>query len=180
MNTARIVVGAHAKFFPSGSAFTIPSAGTSSRTAKPGAADTGWHDFGVSDWSIQNTSKTSDLMAPSPGARVLYDKVTTSKGLKLKGKLMEFQQFAYQALLSSATISGTTTTGATYVPMESDPVRRGWLELTQYDQNNTLLNTLYLFVAITLPGDVQFGDKEVDIEIEADVLYSTLNTGTLT
>lgn len=180
MNTARTVIGAHGFFFPNGVAYTLPSAGTASRTAKPGATDTGWIDVGQADWSLQNTGKTEDFMAPSPGARQLYDKVVVSKGLKLKGKLMELSNLVYQVLLSTAALPTSPTAGGQYNPLEGDPIVRGWLKLQQYNQANVLINTLDVFVAMTIPGDIAFGDKPVDVDVEADVLFSTLNTGTLT
>lgn len=180
MILARTVIGARAFFFPNGVAFTVPSSGTASRSAKPGAADTAWIDLGISDWSLTNTGKTEDLMAPSPGARILYDKIVTAKGLKLKGKIMELQNLQLQLLLSTLVLPTSPTAGGQYNPGEGEPVLRGWLKLQQYNQANTLINTLDVFVAMTLPGDVAFNDKPVDIDVEADMLWSTLNTGTIT
>ncbi len=179
MIKARTVIGAHAFFFPDGVAFTVPGAGTTSRTAKPGAADPAWLDVGVSDWGIAPQNKIEDFMAPAPGARVLWDKITTAKGLKLKGKWMEMHNAVYQMLLATLTLPNSPTAGGQYNPLEGDPVLRGWLQLQQYNQANTLINTLDVFVAMTIPGDIGFDDKPVDVQVEADVLFSTLNTGTL-
>jgi hypothetical protein len=180
MQKARTIIGAHVFLFPEGTSFTIPSAGTAGRAAKPGSADTGWIDAGVSDWSIAPQNKIDDFMAPAPGARVLYDKITKSKGLKLKGKLMEMSNLTYRLLLSTGALPTSPTAGGQYNPLEGDPVVRCWLQLQQYNQANTLINTLDVFVALTLPGDVEFGENPVDVTVEADVLFSTLNTGTLT
>lgn len=180
MNKARLVVGTHAFFAREGVAFTVPTNGTTSRTAKPGNADASWLDLGVADWTAAPQNKTVDFMAPAPGARVLYDKITTAKGLKLKGKIMELTNVMWKLLLAtgSATLNDTGN-GAQYNPLEGDPVIRGWLQLQQYDQFNVLLNTVDVYVALTLPGDVEFGENPVDVSVEADVLFSTLNTGTL-
>lgn len=179
MNLKRIVIGAQAFFFPAGTAFTVPAAGTASRTAKPGAADTGWINCGVADWTFQNTSESEDFFAPAPGVRVLWDKVTTKRGLKLKGKLMEMQNLTWQMLLSTLALPTSPTAGGQYNPLEGDPVVRGWLQLQQYNQDNVLVNTMDVFVAMKIPGDVSFGDKPVDVDVECDVLFSTLNTGNL-
>ncbi|MES2692787.1 MAG: hypothetical protein V4773_04885 [Verrucomicrobiota bacterium] len=179
MNKARTVIGTHAFFFPDGVAFTVPSSGTTSRTAKPGAADTAWLDLGVADWSATPQNKTVDFMAPAPGARVLYDKVTTAKGLKLKGTIMELSNITWKLLLGAAAAFPVTGAGGQYNPLEGDPVIRGWLQLQQYNQFNALINTVDVFVALTVPGDVEFGENPVDVSVEADVLFSTLNTGTL-
>ncbi|MBI5692582.1 MAG: hypothetical protein HZC55_21075 [Verrucomicrobia bacterium] len=179
MNKARTVIGAHAFFFRDGAAFTVPAAGTCGRAAKPGAADPAWLDLGVSDWTLTPQNKTSDFMAPAPGARVLYDKITTAKGLKLKGKIMELQNLTWQLLLGTLALPASPAAGGQYNPLEGDPVVRGWLQLQQYNQANTLINTTDYFVALTLPGDVEFGENPVDVNVEADLLFSTLNTGTL-
>lgn len=179
MQTQRVVIGAQAFFFPAGVAFTVPTNGTASRTAKPGAADTGWINCGVSDWTLQNTGATEDFFAPAPGARVLWDKITTKKGLKLKGKLMEMQNLTWQLLLSTLQLPASPAAGGQYNPAEGEPVVRGWLQLQTYNQANVLLNTMDVFVAMTLPGDVAFGDAPVDVDVECDVLFSTLNTGNL-
>lgn len=179
MQSQRSVIGAQAFFFREGSAFTVPANGTASRTAKPGAADTGWLSLGVSDWTLQNTGTTEDFFAPAPGARVLQDKIVTKKGLKLKGKLMELQNQTFQLLLSTLALPASPAAGAQYNPLEGDPVIRGWLQLQQYNQANALINTLDVFVVMTLPGDVSFGEGPVDVDVECDVLFSTLNTGNL-
>lgn len=179
MIKARTLIGAHGFFFPDGAAFTVPSSGTASRTAKPGSADAAWFDVGVSDWAFAPNNKVEDFMAPSPGARVLYDRITTSKGLKLKGKWMEMSNLVYQMLLGTLTLPNSPTAGGQYNPLEGDPVVRGWLQIQQYNQANTLVNTMDVFVAMTIPGDIAFDDKLVDVQVEADVLFSTLNTGTI-
>lgn len=176
---ARTVIGTHSFFFPDGAAFTSPAPGTAGRAAKPGAADAAWLDLGVADWTFAPQNKTSDFMAPAPGARVLYDKVTTAKGLKLKGKLFEMSNITWKLLLAAAAAFPITGAGGQYNPLEGDPVIRGWLQVQQYNQLNVLQNTMDVFVALTVPGDVEFGENPVDINVEADVLFSTLNTGTL-
>lgn len=179
MNQARTLIGAHAFIFPAGLAFTVPAAGTSSRTAKPGSADPDWYDCGVSDWGISPNNKIEDFYAPAPGRRVLWDRLATSVGAKLKGKLMEMSNVTYQLLLATAALP-LTGAGGDYTPLSGDPVLRTWLQLQQFNQANLLINTLDLFVAIELPGDVPFDDKYVDVQVEANVLFSTLNKGTLT
>jgi hypothetical protein len=80
---------------------------------------------------------------------------------------------------SAAAAFPITGAGGQYNPLEGDPVIRGWLQVQQYNQLNVLQNTMDVFVALTVPGDVEFGENPVDINVEADVLFSTLNTGTL-
>lgn len=180
MIQARTIIGAHGFFFPDGAAFTVPANGTSSRTAKPGAADPAWFDVGVSDWKFKPNNKVEEFKAPAPGARVLWDLITVEKGLTLTGKWMEMSNLVYQMLLGTLTLPNSPIAGGQYNPLEGDPVVRGWLQLQQYNQANALINTMDVFVGMTIPGDIAFDDKLVDVEVEAKVLFSTLNTGTLT
>lgn len=176
----RIVVGSHAHFFATGLAYTIPNpGGNASRTAKPGPTDPAWLDLGEGDWKKSNTGKTVDFMAPAPGIRVLKKKIPTTRGLKLKGKLMEVQNLIWQMLLSTATLPASPAEGGQYNPLAGDPFVEGWLKIQQYNQANELINTMDVFVVMNIPGDVDFGEGPVDIDVEADVCQSTLNSGTL-
>ncbi len=179
MNKARKVIGTHAYFFPDAAAFTVPDAGTASRTAKPGAADPAWLDVGVSNWTLSPNNTVVDFLAPAPGMRVLYDRITTKKGLILKGTWMEMSNLIYKMLTAAAAAFPLSGAGGQYNPLEGDPVIRGWLQLQQYDQGNTLINTMDAFCALNIPGDVEFGENLVDVSVEAHVLFSTLNTGSL-
>ena len=176
---ARKVIGAHAFFARDGVAFILPAPGTISRTAKPGATDTKWIDLGEGDFTLSPTSKESEFMAPAPGVRILKDIITTARGLKLKGKLFEMQNLTWQMILATLDLPTSPTAGGQYNPLEGEHRIKGWLKLQQYDQSNTLQNTVDVFVSMKVSSDVAFGEAAVDVEIEADVLFSTLNTGTL-
>lgn len=176
----RKVIGTHAFFFTSGVAFTVPGAGTAGRAAKPGPTDPVWIDLGICDWDIENVSTTEDLMAPSPGARQLYEEVVTSKGTTYKGTLKQLSNLVFQLLFSTAALPVSPTAGGQYNPDEGSPLVEGWLKLQQYGQDDALLNTLDVFVSMKLGGGLSFGDKAVDVSVIARKLFSTLNTGTLT
>lgn len=179
MITERIVVGTQAYFFPAGLAYTLPAPGTAGRAAKPGPTDPVWIDLGKSDYKFKNTSTSVDFFAPAPGCRVLWDKITTKKGLTITGKMMEMQNLEWQMLLSSLALPASPAAGGQYNPLEGDPVVRGWLQLLQYNQRNQLINTMDVFVAATIPGDVDCGENPVDVDVQYDVLWSALNTGQL-
>lgn len=179
MNKKRSVIGSHAFLFLDGSAFTLPNpGGTVGRAAKPGATDPAWIDAGVSKWKIGNTGKTEEFFAPVPGSYQLYDEIVVSKGITLKGTLMEMTNLIWQMLLSTATLPATGA-GGQFNPNEGSPVVKAWVKLQNYDQDNALINTMDVYVSMKIPGDVEFGDKPVDVDVEAKVLWSPYNTGTL-
>lgn len=176
---ARKVIGAHAFFFRDATAFTIPAAGTAGRSAKPGPTDPAWLDLGEGDWTPSPNSKTVDFMAPAPGARVLKDKITTARGLKYKGKLFEIQNLTWQMIMGALDLAASPAAGGQYNPLEGEHNIKGWLKLQQYGQDNATINTVDVYVAMQISGDVAMGENPVDVDVEADVLFSTLNTGTL-
>ncbi|MDR1284226.1 MAG: hypothetical protein LBK99_25920 [Opitutaceae bacterium] len=181
MQQERIMIGAHGYFSPAGTAFTLPApGGIAGRDAKPGHDDpAAWLYTGIADWNLSSTSTTTEFKAPAPGMRVLHDKLTTTTGLKLKGKLMEMSNVVWQMLMSAPTLPASPAPGGQYNPLKGDAVVRGWLKLQQYNQRNELVHTLDVFVAMNIPGDVTFGENYVDVDVEADALWSNLNTGTL-
>jgi hypothetical protein len=179
MNTSRKVIGAHIRAIRDGAAITSPSAGTASRTLAPDAEEATWVDLGVSDIGIQNIGTTELLMAPSPGARQPFDEITTSKGLKYTAKLKELSNLVMQLLFSSATLPTSPTAGGAFVPLAGQPTVKAWIELKQYDQTDTLINTVYAYVSMKFLGALPFDDKPVDVDVEMTMLYSTLNAGTL-
>jgi hypothetical protein len=176
----RKVIGSQTQFFLEGVAFTIPGAGTASKTSKPGITDTGWIDGGPIKWAKSNTSKTEEFMVAAPGAYMAEDEIVLSKGLKLKGKLEKQSNFAVQLALATAQLPTSPTAGGQYNPLGGSPVVRAWLHVQEYDQFNTLINTVDYWVAIKASGDTNNDDKASETPVEATVLFSTLNSGTLT
>lgn len=181
MTTKRLVLGAQAFFFAAGVNLTTgdDSGSPAGRALKPEAADAAWFHLGTSDWTFTNTGTTEDHMAPSPGARVLYEQVTLTKGLKLTGALKQLSNLTWRLLLSTATMPNSPTAGGNFVPLAGEPKVEGWLKLQLYDVNNVLVNTLDLYVSMKIPGDVAAGAQPVDATVEANLLFSTLNSGTL-
>jgi hypothetical protein len=179
MNQKRTVVGSQSTFFPEGSAFTVPGAGTASISSKPGATDPAWLALGGIKWSKEPTTKTETYMAPAPGAYVAQDEVVLSRGLTLKGKLELQSNFAYQLATATAALPVSPTAGGVYNELAGSPVVRGWLHIQEYDQNNVLINTVDRWVALKASGATNNDDKAAETPVEAVLLFSTLNVGTL-
>lgn len=184
MNVKRIVVGSQSKFYREGLAITVPEAGIASASAKPGITDPLWLDISPIKWSKKPTSKTEEFMTAQPGAYVAEDVITLSRGLTLSGKLEKQSNLAYELALAAkaaaAVIPNSPTAGGQYNPLAASPVVKGWLHIQEYDQNNTLINTVDYWVALKASGETNNDDKAAETPIEAVVLFSTLNSGTLT
>lgn len=176
MNTNSVVLGNHAFFFRDGAAYTVPSAGTAGRSSKPGAADTGWIDLGIiSSVSLQHERDEKEVFAPSPGTLRLYDIVETKRQLTLKLKCDQLSPLMFEAMWGTLALTSASTQ---YNPLEGT-IKKGWIKLQQYGADDALVNTVDVFVALKISGEVAFGDNLVSAEFEARVLHSTLNTGSL-
>jgi hypothetical protein len=180
MNTLARAIGNHLWFFRDGAAFTVPGAGTASRTAKPGATDPLWIDCGVVSAVQVNPTKgaVSEIWAPSPGKLRLWDEIEIKVGMEIMFTCEEMSPLAFEQALGTLALTSASTQ---YNPMEGGTVKRGWLHLQQYDQNDALFNTVEFFVSLKTSGQVDFGseNKHITVPLRAAVLHSALNSGTL-
>lgn len=178
LGTRRIVIGSQSKFFLEGVAFTVPTAGTASAAAKPGITDSGWIDAGPIKWKEKPMSKTEVYMTPSPGAYTAEDEIVLSRGLSLTGSLEKQSPLAL-TLARAPAAPLANTAGTVYNPLAGSPVVRAWIHVQKYDQNNVLVDTAEVWCSIKASGDTNHDDKASETPIEATVLFSTLNVGTL-
>lgn len=176
MNTGAVILGNHGFFFREGLSYTVPSAGTSSRTTKPGAADTGWVDLGIlSEVTIQHEREERDIFAPTPGVLRLYDVLETKRQLNINLTAQEMSPKAFELVFGTDFLTAASTN---YNPLEGS-TKRGWLKIQQYNQSDALFNTMDVWVQMKVSGEVSFGENIVAVTFEARVLHSTQNTGTL-
>lgn len=164
----------HAYFFREGAAYTVPEAGTASRTAKPNATDPKWLDFGNVSLKPKNSTEVDEIMGGAPGKRVLMDVVETSAKMSIEIKCKELSNIIFELLFGAESLEA----GGQYNPLEGGEVK-GWLKFQQYDQKNALINTVDVYVYLKRPSDLDEGEKTVSATIEALVLWSSLNTGNL-
>jgi len=176
MNQGPVIIGSHAYFVREGDAFTVPSAGNAGRNSKPGATDASWLDVGIlKDVGTNLTREEREIYAPTPGQIRLYDLIETKRKQEIKLALQEMSPLVWELMFGTLPLA----TGSTqYNPM-SGPTKKGWLKLQQYKQDDSLFNTLDLYVQLIVDGEVKFDDNVVAPNLTARVLHSTLNTGTL-
>lgn len=178
MTTSSVVLGGHVFAFRSGTAFTVPSSGTASATAKPGGADTGWIDLGiVESITVEATGDEKEIFAPSPGRLRLVDVLRVKDKLKFTFELSQMSPLVWQLIFRTLNLSAGA--GVQYNPLEGAEVK-AWLKIEQYDQTDAAWNTVDVFCYLNISGGTKFGDDVVKPTVEATVLHSTLNTGSLT
>lgn len=178
-------LGNHVLWVPEGNTWDSPSAGTASRTSRPPANATLssasiWKDFGAIV-ELDLINPTSDdaiktIMAPAPGALQPYDQIAVKRAVAFKFKAFEMQPLLFELLwrIPAANYSNTA-----YNPNAS-MVKKGWVQLLQYDHGDALFNTLYHYGSIVVDGDIsQKSDDKMEVPLKFVGLYSTLNTGTV-
>lgn len=171
-----VVIGTQARFFRDGGAFTVPSSGTASRTAKPGSGDAGWISLGViAEAGVNPQQEEIEVWAPSPGRKVLHDVIHTKGQTTIKLTLQEFGPFVLEMIERAGPLDGTSTT---FTPL-SALNKKGWLEVKHYDQNDSVITEAYYYVQMKVAGEVSYGDGLVTVPIEARVLNSTLDGGSV-
>lgn len=176
LTTGARIIGAHAWFFREGASFTVPTAGTCAREAKPGADDTGWVEIGIiKDSSVNHEAERLQRFAPLPGGLRLYDEHETKSKITMKLTTDDISPLAIELLFGTLELGDASTQ---YNPLEGAQ-KRGWLKLQWYDQEDTLINTLDVWVNLFIGGEVKMGETLIDVPLTATVLHSSLNTGTL-
>jgi len=181
MQTQARGIGTHTWFFRDGAAFTVPGAGTAGRTAKPSAEDPAWIETGViSGFKADPTkgSASAEIWAPSPGRLRLFDEIELKVGLQLDFTFEEMSPLAFELIFGTLPLDSNSTQ---YNPLAGGRLRKGWLHVQQYDNDDALFNTCDYFVALKVSGQIDFtsDSKQVIVPATAGVLHSTLNTGTL-
>jgi hypothetical protein len=180
MQTLARAFGNHVWFFRDGAAYTVPGAGTASRTAKPGASDPAWIDCGIVSGLQINPTKgaMSEVWAPTPGKLRLADEIEIKAGIEIVFTCEEMSPFAFEQVHGTLALTAASNQ---YNPTEGGFLKKGWLHLQQYDQNDALFNTVEFFVSLKANGQVDFGSdsSHVKVPLRAAVLHSTLNSGTL-
>jgi hypothetical protein len=180
MNTKSRIVGSHARFFHEGDAFTLPSAGTASATAKPDVADTGWADFdSINNLEINPTAEEKEVYTPNPGHLELEDVIRTKQKMTVKFDAVKLSPASFELAFRTSPLDWAAGAGdQDYIPDEGSQVY-GWLKTEQYDQNDDLINVCDMWGIIKIAGPLKFDENIVNTPIEFVKLRSSLNAGTL-
>lgn len=179
-------LGHHGFFYPDGSLITIPAAGTGSTAAasgrynKPDPTDPLYTDVGkVVDWSHDVKSMGDEkIYAPTPGIIQLYDVIEKGAEMTIKFTSQEVNPLAIQAMYRTQQQLGQA--GGAFNPISAPPLH-GWFHTELYDQNNIFIENLDVYCLFRITGG--WSSKEgapLKPQYELNVLYSTLNVGSLT
>jgi len=83
----------------------------------------------------------------------------------------------HQLLFGTSALDSTSTQ---WNPTEGPGRVNGWIKHQQYDQNDVLRTVADLYCSVSVPEDATFDPAALtEVSIEARLLTSSLNTGTL-
>ena len=174
--TETLALFTHLFFVPAGTAFTVPGAGTASATSKPGAADASWSSLGdVEEYTETPAAETYEKLAGRPGTVVLVDEIELSKRKSIKFKTQDRTPLSVQLAHGTLGLNSASNQGN---PLEGSLLVKGWLKVQKYS-GSTLKETADYWVSMRVSSaDPDSGKNVQQIEVEAKVLHSTLNTVT--
>lgn len=165
-------------FVKDGTAYTVPSSGTSGRDAKPGAGDsTVWNAAFLGDaeeFTLTPERETYVVQGGQPGGLVDKDEIELSKKLKATFGTQEFSPLLIQALFGTLDL---TTSSTQANPLEGKSIIKGWLKFQAYDADQVLRMTGEIWGALRLSSAEPWSGKNaVKGKWEFNVLRSSLNT----
>lgn len=170
MDTQTVVIGTHAWF-------AKEAASTSTVAVKPAASAADWIKFGtIEEAEVESTGDEKEVWGPSPGQLRLVDIITVKAGLTWKFKVKQMSLLMFELMFGTGALSGASA--IQYNPT-AGTTRKGWLKIQQYDHKDTSINVQDIWVQLKLAGPVTFGEDVATFDVEARVLHSSLNTGTL-
>jgi hypothetical protein len=91
--------------------------------------------------------------------------------------MQQYYALLVQLLFGTSALDATSTQ---WNPTEGPGRVKGWIKHQQYDQNDVLKTVADLYCSISIPEDATFDPAALtEIALEARLLTSSLNTGTL-
>jgi hypothetical protein len=171
MTQAPRIAGSHVKFFRDGDAFTDPVEGICSRTDVPGDDDEGWQDVGpILDSGVENETEEKEVWGPKDeGGRILlHDIVSGKRGLTRTFTTQELSAFVIEHLYGTAALDELSEDFFAL----AGSVKKGWLLINRYDQDDVLLVTEKAYVHLTITGPVKMDANIVLATFSAKQLFS--------
>lgn len=186
MNQRVEVIGGKAKFFRAGAAFTVPTAGTATQAAVPGAADTGWKTLGIAELGAKLKLDEKEIKdIGTTGHRVRVDIVQYGRTMDHTVKCKQMSNLIFELIFGAdampeSAVEGTdpVVAGGAFVPNENHEGVKGWLSIDYKGRSGQLLN-LTVFCRLKPNEDFTPGEEPVEYELLCQELYSAVATGTL-
>lgn len=167
----------HCFFVPSGTAFTVPSAGTASKTSKPGAGDTSWEAGNLGDimeLKFSPENEVTKIEGGSPGGLMTKDLIEIRRDMKITFKTQQMDPMFLR--LAFATLPLTTASNQAN-PLEGGALVKGWLKIQAYDPDHVARVIGDWWVGLRMTDmEAWSGRNIVGGTFEAQVIFSPYNT----
>lgn len=155
---------------------SVTKTGTAGRESLPHDSDTKWQSVGVTqEVSVNRSSEVLEVWQPNPGHLELYDAIETKRQVTMKFTSQELTPLAVQALFGTADLTSASTD---YTPLAGATIK-GWLRVKQYDHDDNLFNTVWLYGHLTIDGDLAFNGTLLQCPFVFRRLSSTKAKGLL-
>jgi len=174
--TRPVIIGSKFKFMRDGTAFTIPSAGTSGAAAVAGFADTGWISIGkVKDCSVNRQTTDIEIEAPVEIDGEYHmdrlDVIPISNKLDLSFTTQEFSPLALEVIFGT----GSLTSASTGWTAGADAEKRGWVFMDFGDHTDVKLSRVPFYGLLKVDGEASFGGgKEFTVKFAFRTLKNAL------
>ncbi|MBN2069105.1 MAG: hypothetical protein JW739_05660 [Opitutales bacterium] len=169
----------HCYLCPEGAAFTSPEAGTSGVAARPDdAEETAWGYMGpLEDFSVTPKRTTEEIWAAAEGTGtvMLYDVLDSKKDLAFSATATQLGPELFGLMFNAGWINKSTET---FQP-NAGGTTRAWIRFEQYDQEDKLVNTCYLWCHVLVDGETKLVNT-VKAKVNFRKLYSAKSEGKLT
>lgn len=181
LSPSSVLIGSHGYFWQDGQPFTLPAPGTTGRESHADASDPGWANryLGiVGTCRIQSArGEGVEVWAPSPGQLRLHDVIASKSDIMVSFTLQQLTPLAFQLLFGTAALDSSSTQ---WNPTAGPGRVKGWLKFQAYNQDNVLVTVADLYSSVSVPEDVTLDPAAlVEVTVEARLLTSSLNTGSL-
>ncbi|MDB6024007.1 MAG: hypothetical protein JWM68_230 [Verrucomicrobiales bacterium] len=186
MQTGSKIFGNHAFFAREGDAIALPAVGVVGRSSKPDPEDNSYVEVGLLEkdggLEIEKKQDDTDIFAPTPGVYRLYDVISTNKELNIMMSTKEFSPLAFQLLFGTANLTAllNASSGANkqFNPLGGIDLK-GWLQVEQYDQTDTLANFFEVYGRLEIDGSMKFNGGVIECKFKFRCLHSQYNSGVL-
>lgn len=164
-------------FLRNGLAFTSPSSGTVSATARPDGADPIWDTWfmpNCEDFTVQTEGEEVKIMGGQQGGLVVKDVVQLSQETKITWRNNQITALVWQSLFGTDVLTAASSQGN---PTEGKRIIKGWLRAQVYDESNALRGTLLFYGALKITAAEPWSGKNVArVSFEFQLIRSSLNT----
>ena len=154
--------------------FARYNSSTSNKAAKPSFSSS--HLVGTLDrLAVTIEHVRREIRKPSPGSMRRVDILALGQVSDATGTLRDFGALALELMYGTGQL--TAGSSEVYNPDAAPAEVKGWMHFQQYDQTETLRNTVDRWCSIRLPR-YEHAIQEIELPVEISFIDSTLNVGT--